>query len=304
MEIDWNRLRAFVGAADAGSLSAAARALAMSQPTVSRYVQALEAELGVRLFDRTKRGLALTETGVELLEHARVMAEAASRLSLAAAGRSEAIAGVVRITASEVVATYALPPIVTELRRIQPEIEVELVASNATDNLLQREADIAVRMYRPEQLDVITRKIGDVPIGAYAAHDYIARAGRPNCLEDLNHHCLVGFDRSDEIIRGFRARGVEVDHRFFAVRCDDHVTCWRLVVAGAGIGFSQVQVGDQEPAVERLLVDEYFTTLPMWLAAHAELKTSRRVRRVFEMLADGLGDYCRAATPGGAEQGA
>ncbi|MEM7433660.1 MAG: LysR family transcriptional regulator [Myxococcota bacterium] len=287
-DFDWDPLRVFVAAADTGSLSGAAREVGVSQPTAGRQVQALESQLGVQLFARTSRGLQLTDTGMALLEHARTMAAAANRLALAAQGQAESVAGVVRITASEVVATYTLPPVLVELRAAEPEIEIELVASNATENLLEREADIAVRMYRPTQADVITRSIGEIGVGAYAAESYIARHGCPIEPEDLLEHDVVGYDRDDTTIRGFRMAGVEVTRRFFPVRTDDQVLAWHLVVAGYGIGFMQVQIGDAEPKVRRVLPDLSLPTLPMWLTAHSELKTNRRIRRVYDFLAEAL----------------
>jgi len=285
---DWNHLQTLVAVADHGSLSAAARALGGSQPTMGRHIGALETELGVRVFDRTGNGLELTPTGTALLEHARHMNAAANRLSLVAEGRSESVAGTIRITASDIVATYILPDILTALHRAEPDIEVELVASDRTENLLQREADIAVRMYRPTQTDVFARKIGDLKIGMYGAPSYIARRGAPRTLEDMADHDVVGYDRSDLIIRGFRAAGLDVDRKFFSFRCDNQVVVWRMVVAGYGIGFTQLGIGETEPGVTRLLEDATLPSMPMWLTAHSDLKTSRRVRRVFDFLAESL----------------
>jgi DNA-binding transcriptional LysR family regulator len=287
-EFDWEKLQVFVAAADRGSLSGAARTLGISQPTAGRQVQALESQLGVQLFSRTARGLALTDTGMELLGYAREMSDAANRLALAALGRVEALGGVVRITASEIVATYRLPPVLLALRAAEPEIEVELVASNATDNLLQREADIAVRMYRPSQTDVITRSLGEIELGVYAAESYLARRGCPRNPEDLLEHDVIGYDRDESMIRGFRSAGVTVERRFFPNRTDDQVVAWRMVVEGNGIGFMQVAIGDAEPAVRRILADLPLPTLPIWLTAHSELKTSRPIRRVYDFIADSL----------------
>lgn len=288
VEFDWDSLQVFVAAASEGSLSGAARVLGMSQPTAGRQVQALESQLGVQLFGRTARGLALTDTGMELLEHARAMSEAANRLALAAEGRSESVAGVVRITASEIVATYTLPAILVRLHEAEPEIEIELVASNATENLLQREADIAVRMYRPTQSDVIARSMGEIETGAYASEDYLARRGCPSNMEALLDHDVVGYDRDDLVIRGFRAAGAEVDRHFFPFRTDDQVVAWRMVVEGLGVGFMQRRIGDAEPRVRRILPDLELAALPMWLTAHSELKTNRRIRRVYDFLAEAL----------------
>jgi DNA-binding transcriptional LysR family regulator len=289
MTIDWGYLQSFIAVAEGGSLSAAARALGASQPTMGRHIALLEKELGLRLFDRVTGGLELTETGIELLDYAQQMATSADHFSLRAAGRSETIAGTVRITASEIVAAYVLPEILTDLRQAEAEIDIELVASDRTENLLKREADIAVRMYRPTQNDVITRHVGDLQTGMFAARDYLARRGVPDTLADFQHHDVIGYDRSDLIIQGFRAAGLEVDREFFAFRSDNQIVAWRMVVAGFGIGFNQIQVGQAEARVQQLFVDTPLPTLPIWLTAHADLKTSRRVRRVYDFLAARLG---------------
>jgi len=287
--IDWTHLQTLVAVAEQGSLSGAARVLGGSQPTMGRHISALETELGVRLFERAAGGLDLTPTGIELLEHAREMGRAANRLSLAAEGRSEEIAGTVRITASDIVATYVLPEILTALHQAEPDIEIELVATDRTENLLQREADIAVRMYRPTQTDVFTRKVGDLKIGMFAAPSYIERRGAPQSIADFPDHDVVGYDRSDLLIQGIRRVGLDVDRRFFKFRCDNQVVVWRMVVAGFGIGFNHIQIGMDEPGVVRLLEDTPLPVLPVWLTAHSELKTSRRVRRVYDFLAEHIG---------------
>ena len=289
MAFEWSLLQSFIAVAGEGSLSGAARTLGGSQPTMGRHVGALETALGVRLFERTAGGLELTPTGIELLEHAELMAEAAQRLSLAAEGRAEAIAGTIRLTASDIVATYILPEILTTLRHAEPEIEIELVASDRTENLLQREADIVVRMYRPTQADVFTRRVGDLRLGMFVAKSYAAQRGVPQSIEDFHDHDFIGYDRGDQIIRGFREAGLDVGRRFFSFRCDNQVVCWRMVVAGYGIGFNQISVGEAEPGVMRVPLDAELPTLPVWLTAHSELKTSHRVRQVFDFLADALG---------------
>ncbi|MHA1549155.1 MAG: LysR family transcriptional regulator [Alphaproteobacteria bacterium] len=287
-DLDWSHIQTFVAVAEHGSLSAAARRLGGSQPTMGRHIAALEAVLGVALFARTSAGLELTATGLDLLHDARGMATSANRLALVAEGRSTALSGTVRITASEIVATYTLPAILTALRREEPEIEIEVVASNATENLLQREADIAIRMYRPAQADVIARKVGDLEVGMFGAHAYIERRGAPRDLADFASHDVVGYDRDEQIIDGFREAGMLVDRHFFSFRCDNQVVAWNMVVAGFGVGFNQLEIGRAEPRVVRLLPEADLPTLPVWLAAHAELKTSARVRRVFDYLAEAL----------------
>ncbi|WP_417495928.1 LysR family transcriptional regulator [Maricaulis sp.] len=293
-DFDWSHLQTFLSVAEHGTLSGAARATGGSQPTMGRHIAALEDQLGVRLFDRAPHGLALTPTGADLVEHARAMAKAANQLSLTASGRSERIGGTIRITASEIMSTYTLPAILTELHRAEPEIEIELVSSDRSENLLQREADIAIRMYRPTQADVFTKKVGDLQLAMFAAHDYIARRGAPTTVEEFRGHDVIGYDRSELMLRGFAEVGLQVDRHFFGFRCDSQVVGWQMVVAGFGIGFNQLEVGLAEPAVQRIETDTPMPALPIWLTAHSELKTSRRVRRVFDFLAEALK---RAATP-------
>ncbi|MBL9054597.1 MAG: LysR family transcriptional regulator, partial [Tabrizicola sp.] len=233
---DWTLIRSFVAVADAGSLSGAARATGISQPTLGRHVQAAEAALQVQLFTRVAQGLQLTESGQALLPSARAMAQAAAELALAAKAQGTGIAGTVRLTASRVVAHYLLPPILARLRAEEPGIEIDLVPSDTTENLLFGEADIALRMYRPKQPDLVARHLGDLPLGLYAAKAYLDRRGRPETLDDLMKLDFIGQDRMDQIIRVMAGLGMRVDRSFFPVRCDDPLTYHELVRAGAGLG--------------------------------------------------------------------
>ena len=285
---DWSLVRAFLAVADEGSFSGAARRLGSSQPTVGRQVQALEDALGTLLFHRRQRGMDLTEAGAALVAPARDMARAAAALGLAAAGRAEGLTGTVRITASVTMAHYVLPPILGHIRAAEPEIAVELVPTDRTENLLFHEADIAVRMFRPGQLDTVTRHLGDIPLGLFAARSYLDRAGRPQTWEEALSHAFVGYDRDDRMIRGFAESGVQVTRDFFGVRCDMDSVLWQLIRAGCGLGFGQVPVGEADPALERLLPDMAFPVLPVWLTAHRDMRRTPRVRRVWDMLAEGL----------------
>lgn len=285
---DWTLMRSFLAVAEAGSLSGAARALGLSQPTLGRHVEALEAALAVTLFTREAKGLALTEAGAALLPPARAMQAAAADLALRAAGRSEAMTGAVRITASRVIAAHLLPPILAALRTEEPGISIDLVASDRTDNLLFREADIAVRMYRPTQLDIIARHIADLPIGLYAAPAYLNQRGRPQTLADLTSQDIIGFDRNARLLEQLLALGLQRRREDFPVRCDDQLVYIDLVRAGCGIGGLLRLVGDRDPGLERLTDLVALPSLPMWLAAPAALRLSPRLRRVFDFLADGL----------------
>lgn len=285
---DWSLVRSFLAVADTGSLSAGARQLGRSQPTLGRQVQALEAELGVSLFDRHARGLRLSAVGEQLLPMARRMQTAMNEMSLIAAGQSQQMEGTVRITASVFASHHVLPRILADIRRTEPAIRLELVATDTTENLLFREADIAVRMYRPEQMDILTRHLGDVPLCLCAAKSYLDRAGRPETPEDLFRHDLVGFDVNDMIIRAMQERGWPASRDSFTTRCDLHSAYWELIRAGCGIGFTQRQVADADPDVEVIPLGIEIPVLPMWLAAPQAMRQTPRIRRVWDLLADGL----------------
>lgn len=286
--LDWSLVQAFLAVAEHGSLSAAARVLGVTQPTLGRQVRVMEEQLGAELFRRHDRGLGLTELGRSLLPAARAMRDAASGIELCAAGDGEALSGTVRITASVAVALYHLPEIVAALRTEEPQIAIELVPSDETENLHYREADIAIRMYRPQQLDLVTLHVGDLSLGVFATRDYLARRGVPTNMEELQHHDVVGMDKSPRILEGFRAAGSEVDRDFFKTRCDESATYWALVCAGCGIGFAQRAVARKSPELVEIPLDLGLPKLPVWLTAHAAIRQVPRVRRVWSRLEAGL----------------
>jgi DNA-binding transcriptional LysR family regulator len=285
VKFDWNRARAFLVTAEEGSLSAAARALDMTQPTLSRQVDALEKELGLVLFERAGRGLFLTPSGLELLEHVRQMGEAASRVSLSASGQSQAIEGKIKITASEVYSAYLLPPILNKLHWAYPGIEIELVASNARIDLRRREADIAIRNFSSTDPEIIVRKLRDDSAYLYASERYLQRIEPLKTMADLSKAEFLGFSNTDALIDGLNAHGLNLTQSNFPITCDSHFVQWELVKRGAGIGAITANIGDPEPLVRRVLPDMAPIVVPMWLATHRELNTSKRVRTVFDFLA-------------------
>ena len=288
-KLDWSLVQAYLAVAETGSLSAAARSIGMSQPTLGRHIKAIEVQLGIVLFRRHPRGFELTEMGTAVLAPARAMREAMREIAIYAAGQEGDLQGTVRITASEMVCHYVLPPVVARMRMEQPEIAVELVPTDVTENLLYREADIAVRMYRPEQLEVVARYLGDIELGLFAAKDYATRHGLPKGVEDLAEHDIVGYDRSELIVRGMRQAGFAVSREDFPVRCDDQTVYWELVRAGCGIGFGQSMVARKDPGMVEIDLGIPIPPLPVWLAAHEGLRHTPRVRKVWDMLAEALG---------------
>jgi len=285
---DWSLVRSFLAVLERGSLLAAARDLQSSQPTVGRHVAELQSQLGLVLFERTGRGLLPTEAALRLADAARAMQSGADQLARSVAGSDRSIAGSVRITASQPVACHVLPPLLAKMRLALPEVQVELVASNAVSNLLRREADIAVRMVQPEQATVIARRVGKVALKACAHQDYLHRRGMPRQPSDLLSHELIGGDRDDATLKGFAAKGLQVGREDFAFRTDDLIAAWQAVRAGLGIGFISEYLIRTEPAVVPLLPKVKIEPLPVWLAVHKEIRTSKRIRAVYDFLADAL----------------
>lgn len=286
---DWNHLRAFLATVETGSLSAAARSLGLTQPTLGRQVAALEQELGVLLFERVGRSLAPTLAGRELFESARSMGEAASRLSIIASGQSQSIEGLVRITASDIIAAYVLPPILQQLHAVAPGIEVEIVAANEVRDLMRREADIAIRHVRPEQPDLIARRCRGTTAHLYGATSYLDAHGRPATGADLAEARFIGYSEADGLVTELNARGVPVTRRNFQWNTGSVVTAWEMIRQGLGIGVMFRDVAAGAPGVEPVLPDLAPFDVPIWLAVHRELHTSRRIRLAFDLLAEALG---------------
>ncbi len=287
--LDWNQLKAFLETAETGSLSAAARKLGLTQPTLSRQVAAIEQRMGVTLFERVGKSMVLTTTGLDLLEHARAMGAAAEALGLAATGRSQAVGGVVSVTASDAVAAYLLPPLVKQLREQEPGIAIELIPSNALSDLLRREADIAIRHVKPEQPELIARHIREATAHFYASEDWVKTHGHPRSAEDAAQLPFVGSDRQGRYLGYLRAHGLPVNESNFSCYVDHTVAHWALVQKGLGIGAMMEEIARDTPGVVRVLDDVPPIKFPVWLVTHRELRTSRRIRVVFEALAEGLG---------------
>ena len=288
VKFDWNRARAFLVTAEEGSLSAAARALGMAQPTLGRQVDALERELGVVLFERVGRGLTLTPGGIELLEHVRAMGDAANHVSLTATGQSQSIVGNVCIAASETYAAIILPPIIEKLRLAEPGITIEIVASNSPSDLRRREADIAIRNFRPTEPDLIAKKIRDIPARLYATPAYLKRIGSPKLPYDLRNADFIGIGTSGLMLKGLNNLGLNLTEKNFPIQTQSYIVMWELVKQGVAIGILDGNIGDSEPLVERVLKDMEPLIFPIWLVAHRELNTSRRIRLVFDLLAEEL----------------
>ncbi|MDP6968370.1 MAG: LysR family transcriptional regulator, partial [Gammaproteobacteria bacterium] len=268
IQFDWNCARAFLVTAEEGSLSAAARALGTTQPTIGRQVSALEKALGVVLFERAGKGLLLTQNGLGLLKHVRTMGDAANRLSIVASGLSQSLEGKVCISASEVYTSFILPPIIAHLRQLQPRISIEIIATSQVSDLQRHEADIALRNFRPTQPDLIAKKIKNVNARLYATPDYLRRLGSPITLEHLNQAEFISFDRGSMLMDGLNNLGLELKKSNFPIVTESYITHWELVKQGLGIGIIPEEIGDAEPLVKQALPAFPAIVFPIWLTSH------------------------------------
>ncbi|WP_158970493.1 LysR family transcriptional regulator [Paraglaciecola sp. L3A3] len=291
LNFDWNHIRAFLITAEEGTLSAAAKALNSTQPTLSRQVAALEAELKVTLFERVGQRLVLTQSGLELLEHAREIGDAALAFSLTASGQSKQIEGTVVVSAGELTATYILPKIIAKLRRSEPGITIEVVVTNDPSDLKRREADIAIRSFHPKQSDLIAKKVGEEVIWLYAAAEYLETLPAFTDFSELTNIQIIGFDRSSVITDILNKQGWNLSKKNFSIITPFQLLQLELCKEGEGLIFLPEQMGDREPKLIRAFENMgSIMTLPVWLVCHQELRTSLRVRRVFDFFSLELQD--------------
>ncbi len=293
-EPGWELFRTFLEVARDGSLSGAARKLGLTQPTVGRHIDALEAALGLALFTRSPQGLTATPAALELVDHAEAMSAASAALRRTASGGAKADRGTVRVTASEMIGCEVLPPILASFRESHPGITLELALNNRNEDLLRRDADIAVRMVRPRQKSLLARRIGTSAIGFYAHRNYVKKHGSPKTLADLDKHCLIGFDRDDWALRGLGALPRPVTRDNFGFRSDSDLAQFAALKAGAGIGGCQRNIARRFKELLPILADTLHFELEVWIAMHEGMKSTGRVRLLFDHLAAGLTAVVRA----------
>jgi len=285
---DWNLARAFHATARTGSLSAAARELGLTQPTLSRQVAEFETTLGVTLFERIGKRLVLTETGHSLLAHGRAMGEAAEALALAASGRAEAIEGRVSISATDAYCAYLLPDICAHIREMASQITLVIVSTDAISDLRRREADIAIRHIRPQEADLIGRQVRESTAHFYASPAWVARNGIPGRAEDLDPHDLVGYGDPARFAGYMQGLGLRVTAESIRLMSENSVAAWEMVKRGLGVGIMMREIAEQTPALVHVLPELQLPRFPVWLVTHRELHTSRRIRLVFDILAEEL----------------
>ena len=283
-KFNWALIQSFLAALDHGSLMGAARATGVSQPTLGRHIAELESQLNLLLFERTGRGLQPTVHALTMAEAARAMHAGAADFSRLASGAGQSVQGRVRLSASQPVAFHLLPPILVKMRQALPQVTVELLVSNSVSNLLLREADIALRMVRPEQSSLVARQIGQMRLRACASADYLQRRGTPQVPEDLVSHDLIAGDTNTEIEQGFQTMGYSVSALHFGLRTDDLNVRWAAVCAGLGIGFISENMVQSDDRIVPLLPMLNLPVFPVWLTVHRELRTSARIRAVYDFL--------------------
>ncbi len=287
-EPSWDVYRSFAVVLREGSLSGAARRLGMTQPSISRHIDTLEQAIGATLFVRSQRGLSPTDRALALRPHADMLVSAAEALRRSGSGEPDAVAGVVRISASQAVGVLHLPPILVALRRAHPALTIELSLSDEPDDLLQRQADIAVRMFEPRQQALIARHVGDVRLGFHARRDYLDRRGVPITLADLVDHDLIGFDTETRFIRAAMRHLPGIDRFSFALRVDSDGAQFAAIQAGFGVGICQTVIARRDPSLVRVLADALDLPLPLWIVAHEDVRRMARCRVVFDALASAL----------------
>ncbi len=285
----WDHYRTLLAVLDEGSLSGAARALGLAQPTVGRHIEALETALGTSLFSRSVGGLAPTEAGLALRPHAEAMAAAAAALVRTASGDVDAVRGTVRIAAADIVGVEVLPPILTGFHEAYPEVVLELALSNRQEDLLRREADIAVRMVRPTQAAVVAKRVGSVRLGLYAHRRYLEAHGPAKQV-------AIGFDRDFQNVRALKdsQTSISLERDAFAFRSDNELAQLAALRAGFGVGACHAPIARRHPDLIPVLDDALRYELEIWVAMHEDLKSSRRMRLTFDWLVEGLGAYVRS----------
>src|ERR1700722_1692213 len=290
-DIGWELYRSFLGVLKHGSLSGAARALGVAQPTMGRHIAALEESLGLALFTRSQTGFLPTEAGQSLRVYAESLQSTVAALERAAASQGSGVRGTVRVTASDVIGVEVLPPIVVRLREQYPDVAVELALTDRVQDLIGREADIAVRMMRPRQELLVARRVGQIALGLHAHQDYLSRCGTPNNLADLANHALIGFDEPTAFIRGAGKSFSAWRREGFSIRTDNNLAQLALIRSGAGIGVCQVAIAHRDDRIVRILPKQIALSLETWVTMHQDLRNSPRCRVTFDALVEGLEQY-------------
>ncbi len=285
---DWSQAQSFLATAETGSLSGAAKLLGLSQPTVGRHVAALEGDLGLLLFDRIGKSLAINDKGLALVAHAKAMKKAADLFSLAALGQDQRIAGPISVTANDAFCAYILPPIIERIRLTYPEVQVEIVSSNDVQDLGRREADIAIRNVQPKHPDLYAKRIRTTKAYLYGASSYLDVIGRPATLKDISERTTFLGDSSGRVLQMLSAMNGAIAVEQFSIVANSGVAIWESVKRGLGLAVMFEDLANITPGVEAVLQKEVSAEVPVWLVTHGELKTNARMRAIFDILSEEL----------------
>jgi len=284
--VEWGLIKAFLAVSQFGSLSAAARQLGVSQPTLSRQIQALETQMHLNLFKRTTQGLLLTKEGEALVDSANSMSKAAESFARQASGLSVELEGDIRIAANEIVGAYLLPPAIAAFRQAHPSVQIEIVISNQASSLSKREADIALRMFEPQQPDLVVRRLPDMALGFYAHKDYLAEQGTPDHIEQITGHTIIGYDHDMGFIEGAKSLGYQLQRNDFAVRTDHLLTQIGLMRSAAGIGISHVAIASRYSELVQILEEVPIPPLEFWCVCHSDVQYNSRIQAAMTFLSE------------------
>lgn len=282
--LEWESQRVFLAVLRSGSLSGAARLLNIAQATARRRIEKLEASVGVSLFLRTPAGLQPTAAARELGSHVEAMDAAARAFSRRAGAGAQADEGAVRITSSDLLGVEVLPLMLLRIRQAMPAVRLELSVQDRLEALPRQEADIAVRLLRPSEANVVARRVGALRVGVYATAACIQAHGRPQSRAQLRALPMIGPDRRLADRRRLAEQGVIDADQDFAVACDHHVAQFAALKAGLGFGVCPRQLA-RPLGLVAVLEEEIGFDVDVWIAMHGDLRRVKRVAGVFDALA-------------------
>lgn len=288
--LDWNDLRDFLAVHRARTLTGAASELGINATTVGRRLASLEAQIGARLFDRTPDGYVMTPAGMDLLPHAERMEKEAFSLERELIGRDQRVAGAVRVSATEMLATRFIAPHLERFTQRYPELVVDLVCTNRSLSLARREADIALRLARPEEENLLVRRLSDITLALYASRAYVERHGPPADPDRslAGHRVLLFAD-----VRPFAAENQwfapRLEGAHIALRSDSVSSLYSAAVGGVGIALLPRAAADSDPMLTCIETRSSPEPRVIWQSVHRDMAGSARVRVVLDFLARLLG---------------
>ncbi len=296
--MDWDKLKSFHAAAEAGSLTAAGEHLDISQSAVSRQIAALEEGLGVSLFQRHARGLVLTDAGHALLRSTREMAAAAATALSALRDQQETPQGDLVVTAPVAFGSTWLVPRLGSFMDAHPHLRLDLRLDDREYDLLKLEAECAIRLWAADKADLIQRKLANVAMSLYAAPDYLKRRGTPKRPEDLDHHIIISYgdDRSpmQEVNWAQRVGRDDQRPREPNLRVNNVFAMLRAVTAGLGIADLPDYMAETVPGLVRVLADQEGPSFELYFIYPSDLRRSKRIAAFRDFLTEQIEPLRRA----------